>query len=151
MVSECRLHWQASAWLIFDTLPPPLKHHIPFYAQTASFDFLCFVLSYVLFILLYSTFSFRDSTPHVRVRITPYLLYCLQDEGDYLCVKVLRHSKSKKTMVSPNLSEPVATDAALLSLLSNAVVGERSRRDTVAVEQRILVPCWLARVGCYSP
>lgn len=22
-----------------------------------------------------------------------------QDEGDYLCVKVLRHSKSKKTMV----------------------------------------------------
>lgn len=24
----------------------------------------------------------------------------LQDEGDYLCVKVLRHSKSKKTMVS---------------------------------------------------
>lgn len=34
----------------------------------------------------------------IRRHVISYVATC-QDEGDYLCVKVLRHSKSKKTMV----------------------------------------------------
>lgn len=88
--------------LIVDNLPPPLKLRTSFIRTS---PFIYSDMSYSLLIVLYVVpfpFVIPHIVPDVHVRITSCLLCCLQDEGDYLCVKVLRHSKSKKTMVSQN-------------------------------------------------
>lgn len=75
-----------------------MSHHIlqeHLFIIVCQFDQLCALVFYPLMIL--------HAVSNVLARTTPYLLCRVQDEGDYLCVKVLRHSKSKKTMVSQRL------------------------------------------------
>lgn len=48
MVSECRLHWQASTWLVVDISAPPLKLRVIVYSNNP-----CFLVRIDIVILIY--------------------------------------------------------------------------------------------------
>lgn len=76
----------------------------------------------------------------VYVHMTLGLLCCLQDEGDYLCVKVLRHSKSKKTMVSTNFLGAGCDDRCPVIVTFKCRCGRTCRPD--ALDRVLEDPCW---------